>query len=72
MAAASAGGSYVSETLESGGNSIQSTTIEPTHAEVAKEDVAALAHSYWVERGYRHGSHDDDWIRAEQELKARR
>jgi hypothetical protein len=36
---------------------------------VSQEEVAALAHRYWAERGYRHGQHIDDWFRAEQELR---
>jgi hypothetical protein len=32
------------------------------------EEIAALAYSYWVERGYRDGSPEQDWLRAEQEL----
>ncbi len=37
---------------------------EPTKAQIAE-----LAHKYWVERGGHHGSHHDDWLRAERELK---
>jgi Protein of unknown function (DUF2934) len=46
-----------------------SSAPEPviTHAE-----IAVLAHSYWVARGYAPGSPEQDWLRAEQELKARR
>jgi hypothetical protein len=35
-----------------------------------REDVAALAYSYWVERGYQGGSTEaeQDWLRAEREL----
>jgi len=36
---------------------------EPTH-----EDIAALAYSYWVERGCQGGSPEEDWLRAEREL----
>ena len=39
---------------------------EPTHAEISH-----LAHQYWQERGHNHGSHEDDWVRAERELKSR-
>jgi Protein of unknown function (DUF2934) len=38
---------------------------------VSQEDVAALAHRFWAERGYRHGQHVEDWFRAEQELRGR-
>jgi len=36
---------------------------------VSKEEVAALAHRFWAERGYQHGQHVADWFRAEQELR---
>jgi hypothetical protein len=39
------------------------TTYQPSH-----EDVAALAYSYWVARGYTGGSAEEDWLRAEREL----
>lgn len=38
----------------------------PTH-----EEISHLAHQYWKERGHHHGSHEDDWHRAEQDLKSR-
>jgi hypothetical protein len=38
---------------------------------VSQEEVAALAHRFWAERGYRHGQHVEDWFRAEQELRGR-
>ena len=37
-----------------------------THAEIAR-----LAYSYWEARGYNGGSPGEDWLRAEQELRAR-
>jgi len=33
------------------------------------EEISALAHKYWEERGGHHGSHGEDWARAEKELK---
>ena len=45
---------------------------EASHVSAAKhvsqEDVAALAHRYWAECGYKHGHHHEDWLRAEREL----
>lgn len=38
---------------------------------VSQEEVAALAHRFWAERGYKHGHHLEDWIRAEQELRGK-
>ena len=39
-----------------------------THV-VTHEDVAQLAYSSWVARGCQGGSPQDDWLRAEQQLK---
>jgi len=36
------------------------------------EEIARLAHSYWEARGCEGGSPEEDWHRAEAELKARR
>jgi hypothetical protein len=33
------------------------------------EEISALAHKYWQERGHHHGSDAADWLRAEKELK---
>jgi len=41
----------------------QEVTISPGQ-------VAELAHRYWAERGYCEGGHEQDWLRAEQELRA--
>lgn len=38
---------------------------------VSQEEIARLAYSYWVARGYAAGSPEEDWLRAEQEVKAR-
>jgi hypothetical protein len=37
----------------------------------SKEQIAALAHKYWAERGFQHGKDADDWFRAEQELRSK-
>ena len=42
------------------------TPYEPSHDEVAK-----LAYSYYVARGYQPGDQQADWFRAVEELKAR-
>jgi hypothetical protein len=39
--------------------------INPT-----REEIARLAEKYWAERGWPEGSPEQDWLRAEQELKA--
>jgi len=35
-------------------------------------EVASLAHSYWESRGNADGSPEDDWYRAEAELRRRK
>jgi hypothetical protein len=35
-------------------------------------EIAQLAYSYWENRGYEHGFADEDWLRAERELRERR
>lgn len=50
----------------------QPEVVEETASEPSREAVAALAYSYWVERGYNGGSSEEDWLRAEQELRNRR
>jgi hypothetical protein len=41
-----------------------------TIAEPSREQIARLAEKYWAERGWPEGSPEQDWLRAEQELKA--
>lgn len=36
----------------------------------SREQIARLAEKYWAERGWPQGSPEQDWLRAEQELKA--
>ena len=35
-----------------------------------REEIARLAEKFWAERGWPIGSPEQDWLRAEQELKA--
>ncbi len=42
-----------------------------TQMKVPHERVAQLAHQFWAERGHQHGHHEDDWFRAEQELRGK-
>ena len=41
--------------------------IHPTH-----EDIATLAYAQWQEKGCPKNTQEDDWLRAEQELIAKR
>jgi hypothetical protein len=38
-------------------------------AEPSPEQIARLAHRFWKERGGHHGAHEQDWFRAERELR---
>ncbi len=40
-----------------------------TPISVSREQIAQLAHRFWAERGRQHGHHEEDWYRAEQELR---
>jgi hypothetical protein len=40
-----------------------SSEIHPTH-----EDIATLAYAQWQKNGHPEGAHEEDWLRAEQEL----
>ena len=40
----------------------------PAVPAISREEVARLAYSYWEARGYRGGSQEEDWLRAEREL----
>jgi len=42
-------------------------TYDPTH-----EEISALAYTYWVARGRQGGCAEEDWLRAEIELRASR
>jgi hypothetical protein len=35
------------------------------------DEIAHLAHRFWRERGGHHGSHEQDWLRAERELRGK-
>jgi len=39
---------------------------------IDREEIARLAYSYWEARGGEGGSAEEDWLRAEQELRRRR
>jgi hypothetical protein len=43
--------------------------VDAPHEPIAAQAIAALAHSYWVARGCEGGSSEEDWLRAERELR---
>ena len=46
-----------------------SEELDTTTQELTHEDIALLAYSYWQARGCPEGSPEEDWFRAESELK---
>lgn len=48
------------------------TNDSPTSPELNTEEVARLAYFYWEARGRDGGSAEEDWLRAEQELRTRK
>ena len=63
-------------TMAQNGATIGNTNkIDPAQAKpvnVSREEVAKLAHKYWIESGRPHGKHEEHWFRAEQELRHHR
>jgi hypothetical protein len=47
-------------------------TVEAEIVELPQDEIALLAYSYWEERGRPEGSPEEDWYRAEAELRQRR
>jgi hypothetical protein len=46
-------------------------TVEEVAAGPSREEIAALAYLFWEARGCQGGSPEEDWLRAEQELRTR-
>ncbi len=43
----------------------------PAGGDPEPEEIARLAHQYWHQRGRPTGTPEEDWFRAEQEIKLR-
>ena len=50
------------------GRTVMST--QPSPAELDQE-IRLRAYEFYCERGGKHGGHEDDWLRAEQEVRER-
>ena len=48
---------------------LDNLTVMPSPVSPSHDQIAALAHRYWAERGYQHGNDASDWLRAEKELR---
>ena len=44
-------------------------TAAPAVCQPSPDEIARLAYSYWEARGYAGGSSEQDWLRAERELR---
>ena len=57
---------------ETGSAGVTIMETEPVgNGSPSHDDIAVLAYSYWEARGYQDGDPEIDWLRAEQELRAR-
>lgn len=71
-AAKAATESKTATVAQNGASTGNTNQVNPTQAKpvnVSREEIAKLAHHYWVTDGHRHGSHVDHWLRAEKELR---
>ena len=62
------------ETQSTGKNSSAKKPVASangTGRSISHDQVALLAHRFFEERGRKHGHHEEDWFRAEQELRAK-
>jgi len=54
------------------GNRIGDSRIDDVPArKVRHEEIAELAYQYFTARGFTHGSAEEDWLRAERDLRSR-
>ena len=51
---------------------VGSRQVQPASGRPEAEEVARLAHQYWLERGSPIGTPEEDWFRAEEEFRLRR
>jgi hypothetical protein len=56
-------------TTEAKTTKTKKATATVTSIGPSPEEIARLAHKYWAERGFQHGAAEQDWLRAEQELR---
>jgi hypothetical protein len=62
---------HVHTARESGHRTDESTDLGIEHPALDQEAIARLAYFYWEERGCPTDSPDEDWFRAEAELRNR-
>jgi hypothetical protein len=45
------------------------SNISEVSVDPSRDEIARLAYLFWLDRGCQHGSAEEDWIRAEQQLR---
>jgi hypothetical protein len=60
-----------SETPKATTNPRSRTAKKPTTPPPTHDQIARLAEKYWAERGRPDGSPEQDWLRAEEELRGK-
>ena len=49
----------------------EESVLADSPAPFSQQEIADLAYEFWLDRGCPHGSPDEDWFRAERELRNR-
>ncbi|MBB6143992.1 hypothetical protein HNQ77_001941 [Silvibacterium bohemicum] len=50
-------------------DNVEEIKAAPSFVEPTREEITELARKYWAERGWQDGFAEQDWLRAEQELR---
>ena len=51
-------------------HTLETLGLTPDELNTARQEVSARAYKIWEDQGYPSGTHDEDWLRAEQEYIA--
>ena len=62
-------GSVIAENSESA-TAPSSIPVESPSTDPSSDEIAQLAYSYWEARGCQGGTAEEDWLRAEQQLRS--
>jgi len=71
-AAAASQREHKAETTAEAGHSAAATPVGADRHTPGHESIALLAYSYWLERNGNEGSAEEDWFRAEKDLRERK
>jgi hypothetical protein len=59
------------QALERAHDTQHTESATSAHRGFSHDDIAALAHQLWIERGSPEGSPDEDWFHAAEQLRAK-